>query len=313
MPPRRRGPDGRCLIPPNGMPCGGSARGNAVLRRRIIEEPTSRLAIWSRRVAVFSIPVVLLAVAIVRSGFIELVPALATFGGALFLAVVAVVLAFGAFVVIWREGLKGFGLALTAMLIGLFVLAYPAYLGIRGYRLPAVNDITTDPIDPPRFEAIARLRARNANPVAYAGLRAAELQRAAYPDIEPLIVSGTPQQAYDAARAVITKRKWLIIVDRAPQARREGHIEAIARTLIMAFRDDVVVRIRPSEDGARVDVRSTSRYGRHDFGTNASRVRSLIEDIDDSVDDDETPKRPVQKAVTGKQAPPKKGQTPAKR
>jgi hypothetical protein len=28
-------------------------------------------------------------------------------------------------------------------------------------------------------------------------------------------------------------------------------------------------------------VRSASRYGRHDFGTNASRIRSLLEDIDD--------------------------------
>jgi len=72
------------------------------------------------------------------------------------------------------------------------------------------------------------------------------------------------------------------------------------------------VRIRPSEDGARVDVRSTSRYGRHDFGTNASRVRSLLEDIDDSVGDDETPKRPTQKAAKG-QTPAKKGQPPARR
>src|SRR5207253_1520508 len=58
-------------------------------------------------------------------------------------------------------------------------------------------------------------------------------------------------------------------------------IEAVARTPIMGFRDDIVVRIRPAEDGARVDIRSASRYGRHDFGANASRVRSLSEDVDD--------------------------------
>ena len=84
--------------------------------------------------------------------------------------------------VIWREGLGGFGMALTALLIGIAMLAYPAYFGVKGYRLPAIADITTDPIDPPRFEAIARLRPREANPIVYAGLRAAELQRAAYPD-----------------------------------------------------------------------------------------------------------------------------------
>ena len=121
-------------------------------------------------------------------------------------------------------------MAMTALLIGVAILAYPAYLGAKAYRLPAIYDITTDPIDPPRFEAIARLRPRDANPIVYAGLRAAELQKAAYPKIEPLIVSVTPQIAYEAAVAVMTKRKWRIVDARAPQAgRRDGRIEAVAR------------------------------------------------------------------------------------
>jgi uncharacterized protein (DUF1499 family) len=281
-------------------------------RRRLSEDPVSRLAIWARRVALFSIPVVMLSIIIVRSGFLELVPALATFGGALFLAVVAIVLAFAAFVVVWRQGLRGLGHAVTALVIGLLMLAYPAYLGIRGYRLPAIYDITTDPIDPPRFEAIARLRSRDANPIAYAGLRAAELQRAAYPDIETLSVSATPQETYDATIAVMTKRKWRIVDSRAPLVgRRDGHIEAIARTAIMGFRDDVVVRIRRDEDGARVDVRSASRYGLRDFGTNASRVRSLLEDIDDLAGED-SPKKATPKPAKGSQ-PPVKGGRPAAR
>ena len=55
----------------------------------------------------------------------------------------------------------------------------------------------------------------------------------------------------------------------------------MARTPILGFRDDVVVRIRATPDGARIDVRSASRYGRHDLGTNAARVRALLSDIDD--------------------------------
>ncbi|MBZ0146911.1 MAG: DUF1499 domain-containing protein, partial [Pseudorhodoplanes sp.] len=62
---------------------------------------------------------------------------------------------------------------------------------------------------------------------------------------------------------------------------REGRIEAVARTPIMGFRDDIVIRVRTAPDGARIDVRSASRYGRHDFGTNAARIRSLLDDIDD--------------------------------
>ena len=123
---------------------------------------------------------------------------LATFGAALLMAMLAILLAFAAFAVIWHTGSDGVGRAVTAVLIGLALLAYPAYIGIKGYRLPAISDITTDPIDPPRYEAIARLRSREANPVAYAGLYAAELQRSAYPDIEPLAVSIPAPAAYEA-------------------------------------------------------------------------------------------------------------------
>src|SRR6202030_4829278 len=62
---------------------------------------------------------------------------------------------------------------------------------------------------------------------------------------------------------------------------REGLMEAIARTPILGFRDDVAVRVRATHEGARIDVRSASRYGRHDLGANAARVRALIEDVDD--------------------------------
>jgi hypothetical protein len=263
-------------------------------RHRLIDEPVSRLAVWARRIAMFSFAATVISVIVVRSGALEIVPALSTFAGALMLAVVAILLALCALVVIWFEGVAGAKQAIAALFIGLALIAYPAYLGIKAYRLPAIYDITTDPIDPPRFDAIARLRPRDANPITYAGLYAAEQQHAAYSDIEPDLTDSTAQESYDAAMKVITKRKWRIVDARQPQggqpvanarapqpAIRDGIIEAIARTPIMGFRDDVVVRIRATSDGARIDVRSASRYGRHDFGTNASRVRNLISDIDD--------------------------------
>ncbi len=158
-----------------------------------------------------------------------------------------------------------------------------------------IYDITTDPLDPPRYEALARVRPRDANPVAYAGLYAADQQRRAYPDIGPLTVNATPQATYDAAYAVINKRKWRIVDARAPQAaRREGRIEAVARTPIMGFRDDVVVRIRADGDGARIDMRSSSRYGSFDFGANAARIRSLMNEIDDAIAQ-QKPARPARR------------------
>jgi Protein of unknown function (DUF1499) len=278
-------------------------------RRYIPSEPTSRLAIWARRMAGFAFLATFLAVVIVRSGLLENRPALATFGGALSLAVVALVLALAAFVVIWMEGLAGLGAAVTAMVVSLALLAYPAYLGIKAYRLPWIYDITTDPIDPPRYEALARLRVRDANPTTYAGLYAADQQRSAYPDLGPLGTNATAQAAYDAALAVVNKRRWRVVDARPPQAgRREGRIEAVARTPIMGFRDDVVIRVRAETDGARIDARSSSRYGAFDFGTNAARVRGLMNDIEDAIRA-QKPERPPAQQPEKKSTPSKKGRT----
>jgi uncharacterized protein (DUF1499 family) len=256
-----------------------------MVRRRIPEQPVSRLAVWARRLALFSLAATLIAIVIVRSGALDIVPALSTLAGALVLAVVAILLAFAAGVAIWREGITGIREAATGLIVGAALIAYPLYLGVKAYRLPAIYDVTTDPIDPPRFEAIARLRPRDANPVNYAGLYAAEQQREAYADIEPDVTDASPQDAYDVALKVVTKRKWRVVDARPPQAMpaRDGLIEAIARTPILGFRDDVVVRVRAAPEGARIDIRSASRYGRHDLGTNAARVRSLMDDIDDAL------------------------------
>jgi uncharacterized protein (DUF1499 family) len=220
-------------------------------------------------------------------------------------SLVALALAAAALVVIWTDGLRGLGRAFAAVVIAVALLGYPAYLAYRAYKLPWLYDITTDPIDPPKFEAVARLRPREANPILYAGLRAAEQQRAAYPDVEPLIVAATPQVAYDAAVAVISKLKWRIVDARAPlTGRRDGRVEAVARTPILGFRDDVVLRIRTDPDGARIDIRSTSRYGRHDFGTNAKRIVALSEAIDTAVDAI-TPEKAPEPLKKGKKGDPK--------
>ena len=278
-------------------------------RRYIPSEPTSRLAIWARRMAGFAFLAAFLAVLIVRSGLLENRPALATFAGALATAVVALLLALSAFVVIWMEGLAGIGAAVTAMLVSLALLAYPVYLGIKAARLPWIYDITTDPIDPPRYEALARLRVRDANPTTYAGLYAADQQRSAYPDVGPLGTNATAQAAYDAALAVVNKRRWRVVDARPPQAgRREGRIEAVARTPIMGFRDDVVIRVRAETDGARIDARSSSRYGAFDFGTNAARVRGLMNDIEDAIRA-QRPERPPAQQPEKKSTPSKKGRT----
>ena len=83
-------------------------------RRRFADEPTSRLAIWARRCAFFALAATVLSILIVRSGILEIEPALATFAGALVFAVIGIVLAFGAFIVIWKDGSRRHGPRLRA-------------------------------------------------------------------------------------------------------------------------------------------------------------------------------------------------------
>jgi uncharacterized protein (DUF1499 family) len=129
------------------------------------------------------------------------------------------------------------------------------------------------------------LRSRATNPAQYAGLYAAEQQREAYPDVAPLELSVPAKQAYDHALAMVNKRRWLVLDAREPLPnRRDGRIEAVARTPIMGFREDIVIRVRSVDESSRVDVRSSSRYGFHDLGSNASRIRAYLESVELDID-----------------------------
>jgi hypothetical protein len=270
-----------------------------------LSEPVSRLASWSRNLAVFAVVAVLVSIVIVRFGFLEIKPALVTFFGALACAALSIVVGFIGAAAIWQSGARGMGRILLAVLIDALLLAYPAYLGVQYRRLPAIHDITTDPIDPPRFEALARLRSgEGANPAVYAGLYSAEQQRIAYPDIETVELELPVQRAYEITLQLVTKRKWLIIDERPPQLpRRIGRIEAVARTPIMGFREDVSIRVSPDDEDSRVDIRSASRYFESDLGSNAARVRKLIDDLNTAADADAL--KPAKKPVAPVKTPPK--------
>jgi hypothetical protein len=104
------------------------------------------------------------------------------------------------------------------------------------------------------------------------------------------------QRAYDVTLQLVTKRKWLVIDERPPQPpRRIGRIEAVARTPIMGFREDVSIRVTPDGEDSRVDIRSASRYFDSDLGSNAARISKLIDDINTAADSANL--KPVKKPV----------------
>ena len=112
------------------------------------------------------------------------------------------------------------GRILLALLIDAVILAYPAYLGLQYRKLPPIRDITTDPIDPPRFEALARLRAARRR---QSGRLCRPLFRRSssawpIPDIETARARASPlQRAYEVTLALVTKRKWRVVDERPPQ------------------------------------------------------------------------------------------------
>ena len=265
-------------------------------------EPVSGLANWARNLAVFAIVAVVVSIIIVRFGFLEIKPALATFFGGLAIAGSSILVGLAGFAAIWQNGSRGMARILLAFVIDAAILAYPAYLALQYRRLPAIHDVTTDPIDPPRFDALARLRTGDgANTAVYAGLYSAEQQRQFYPDIEPIELEISVDRAYAIALQLVNKRKWLVIDERAPQPpRRIGRIEAVARSPIMGFREDIAIRVVPDGEDSRVDIRSASRYFESDLGSNAARVKKFIDDLNTAADADAL--KPVKKTPV---APPK--------
>lgn len=265
-------------------------------------EPVSSLATWARNLAVFAVVAVVVSIIIVRFDFLEMKPALATLFGGLAISALSILFGLAGFAAIWQNGSRGMARILLAFLIDGAILAYPAYQALLYRKLPAIHDITTDPIDPPRFDALSRLRTGDGtNTAVYAGLYSAEQQRQFYPDIEPIELEIPVDRAYAIARQLVIKRKWTVIDEREPQPpRRMGRIEAVARTPIMGFREDISIRVVPDGDDSRVDIRSASRYFESDLGSNAARVTKFIDDLNTAADADAL--KPVKKTPV---APPK--------
>ncbi len=138
--------------------------------------------------------------------------------------------------------------------------------------VPPIHDITTDTQDPPKFVAVLSLRANAKNSAEYAGDSIAALQRAGYPDLGPKTAPEPPAVVFTRARDAAIAMGWDMVAADSSQ----GRIEATATTKWFGFKDDVVVRVRAEGSGSRVDVRSVSRLGGSDVGTNAARIREYL-------------------------------------
>jgi uncharacterized protein (DUF1499 family) len=167
---------------------------------------------------------------------------------------------------------QGVVLALAGILIGFLTAGIPWSWLRTVKQVPYIHDITTDTEKPPKFVAVLPLRKDAANPAEYGGSDIAAQQRKGYPDIVPLRLTVPPDRVFEQALQVARDMGWEIVDASSGQLR----IEATDTTFWFGFKDDVVICITPKPDGSRIDVRSLSREGKSDVGTNAKRIRAYF-------------------------------------
>jgi uncharacterized protein (DUF1499 family) len=161
------------------------------------------------------------------------------------------------------------------LIIGALVFGVPTYLVDQGRKLPPIHDITTDIDSPPAFVAVLPLRKDAPNTAQYGGAELAAQQKQGYPEITPVMLPVAPRAAFERALDLARRSGWEIVAA-VPE---ENRIEATATTDWFGFKDDIVIRIKPVNGGSRVDMRSVSRVGRSDLGTNARRIRDYLRQL----------------------------------
>jgi uncharacterized protein (DUF1499 family) len=182
------------------------------------------------------------------------------------LAVAVAVLAF-------RRGARlQAAVAIAAIGVGLIAFGIPYQWQRRAQSAPPIHDISTDLENPPEFGAIVPLRANAPNALERTP-EVTDHQRRAHPDLSPVTLTVQRDVAFERALAVAQASGWEIVLADKPI----GRIEATDTTPWFGFKDDIAIRVMPWGSGSRVDVRSVSRVGVGDAGTNARRVSDFVE------------------------------------
>jgi uncharacterized protein (DUF1499 family) len=239
---------------------------------RRYDEPRTNAAARLALLLAIGVALTLLAIGpLYRGQRVSLAAAFTVLRWAAYAGIASILLAVIGAIVAARRG-RGMAVAVMALVVGAGSLALPATWLRQASRAPRIHDISTDTEHPPGFSAIVALRAGAANPIEYGGAEVAAQQRQGYPDIAPVMLDVAPNQAFDRALAAARTMGWALVAS-DPAA---GRIEATDTTFWFGFTDDIAIRVAAAPGGSRVDVRSLSRVGLSDVGTNAARIRKYV-------------------------------------
>jgi len=240
----------------------------------------SRTAVIARYLLVIGIALIILSPLTYRTGILDLGIALPMFPAGVVASLLAILVGLAG--IITTRNAAGRGKAMTAFVGGLIVVGIIgitfAPMAMNG--APAIHDITTDTKDAPVFVALRAARDAAPNETEYVGGEIAAAQLAAFPELQTKIMDQPGNSIFAAAENVAAGMGW----DIAASVPAEGRIEATATTRIYGYKDDIVIRIRPTmESTTEIDVRSASRVGLGDLGANAARISAFLAALDDAL------------------------------
>lgn len=248
---------------------------------RTLEPRYSKAACVSRSVGAFAVVLFLTSATSHRLGILETVPFFWLLGLVFLIAIAGFCLAIMGVVQFWEHGLYGLKSALLGALLS--ALALVPY-GVSAYRFavhPRLTDISTDISRPPQLVQARALRVPPMNPLRPASEKDRLLQVGAYPDLAGRRYEHAGEQVLTAVRRLLDDRGWELLTP-LPEGEEFASvtIEAVAHSFLLGLPADVAIRVEERLNGTYVDMRSVSRYGRHDLGENATRIRRFLEELD---------------------------------
>lgn len=280
-----------------------------------LDERVSNSAIWCQRIALFLLPYFLMLIVLYRVGQLQVDQLYVLLGAGFLLAITSLILAFRAITELWEKGYRGGSKMIRGLIITIFLLMPFGYSAFLSLQLPLLNDVSTDAIDPPSFTSAVEIRKAitddNVNQIEdYDSDHVIQILTA-YPALQPRRYPAGAERVLEAARFVVTDNEWPITgsIGLSEPVESDGDekladnnsdtedgtaadeldrpddifLEFIQRSLIFGFENDVVVRIVTEEQSTLVDVRSASRWGRHDFGTNTRHIQDFLRQLDEQL------------------------------
>ena len=277
----------------------------------VYERKKSSAAIWCQRFAVFLLPFFILVILLHRFNKIETPQLFSLIAIGFAAAILALVFSLRAGADLWYKGHKGGKATVRGMFLAILVLlpfGYHAYLALS---LPLANDIATDTFNPPAYVSASEVRTKNRdsgmNQIRDYTDEYADSIVLAYPELQSRRYPAGPERVLEAVKLILLDNEWQItgssgipetgdqgetelednvqnddgnVLEGAVAAPDDIYVETIVYSLVFAFESDVVIRIISEDENTLIDVRSSSRWGAHDFGYNAKLINKFMMQLD---------------------------------